>query len=84
MNHTVNTDRLTVNTSSLSDDDRETSATRKDTRKMDSCTEISDCDKYSTVENDPEDNNGRSADGFITVQPHAAQGFRIVTPLSAL
>jgi hypothetical protein len=56
------TDRL--NTSS--DDDGETSSAQKDTRKMDSCTVISGCDEYSTVENDPEDNNGRSTDGFIS------------------
>jgi hypothetical protein len=54
------TDRL--NTSSH--DDGEKSAARKVTRNMDSFT-VSRCDKllYSTVENDPEHNNGRSADG---------------------
>jgi hypothetical protein len=58
-----------LNTSS--DDDGEKSAARKDTRNMDSFT-VSDCDKYSTLKNHSEDNNGRSADGFTTATDYGA------------
>ena len=53
-------------------DDGAKSAARKDTRKMDSCTVTSDCDKYSTLKNHSEDNNGRSADGCTTATDDGA------------
>jgi hypothetical protein len=70
----MNNDRRSTDLSSTSsDDDGEKSAARKDTRNMDSCTvNCKDCDTYSTVENDPEDKNGRCADGCTTATDDGA------------
>ena len=69
----MNNDRRSIDRlNNSSDNDGAKSAARKDTRKMDSCTVTSDCDKYSTVENDPEDDNGRIADGCTTATDDGA------------
>jgi hypothetical protein len=69
----MNNDRRSIDRLNISsDDDGANSAARKDTRKMDSGTVTSDCDKYSTVENDPEDDNGRSVDGCTTATDDGA------------